>query len=56
MEQKAFDDIKRVLAHDTLLAYTDLNKLFDIHTDAIDYQILAVISQGEKKFLHTALI
>ena len=34
MEQKVFDDIKRAVAHDTLLAYPDFSKRFDIHTDA----------------------
>ena len=33
MEQKSFDDIKYAVTHDTLLAYTDLNKRFDIQTD-----------------------
>ena len=44
MEQKMFDDIKRTVAHDTLLAYSDFNKRFDIHIDARDYQLLLVIS------------
>ena len=39
MEQKAFDDIKRAVAYDNFLAYTDLNKKFDIHMDASDCQI-----------------
>ena len=37
VEQKAFDDIKRTVAHDTLLAYPDFNKRFDIHTDVSNY-------------------
>ena len=34
VEQKAFDDIKNIVAQDTLFAYSDINKSFDIHTDA----------------------
>ena len=48
MEQKAFDDTKRAIAHDNLLANPDLNILYDIHKDAIHFQIGSVISQGGK--------
>ena len=48
MEQKVFDDIKRTVSHDTLLVYPDSNKRFGIHTDAINYQLGAVISQNVK--------
>ena len=48
MEQKWFDDVKSAFSHNTLLAYTDFKKLFDIHRDASNYQLGAVISQGEK--------
>ena len=48
LEQKAFDDINWAVSQDNLLAYPDFNKLFDIHTDAIDYQLGAVISQNVK--------
>ena len=48
VEQKAFDEIKRTVAHDTLLAYTDFNKRFKIHMDASDHQLWAVISQEGK--------
>ena len=48
MEQKALDDIKRFVSQDTLLAYLDFNKLFDIHTDVRDYHIGAVIIQNGK--------
>ena len=43
VEQKSFDDINHVVSQETLLAYTDLNNFFDIHTDAINYQLRAVI-------------
>ena len=48
LEQKAFDDIKRAVSQDTLLAYPDFNGPFDIHTDARDYQLGAVIIQNDK--------
>ena len=48
MEQKYSNDIKQAVAHDTLLSYPDFNKRFDIHTDAINYQLEAVISQDGK--------
>ena len=34
LEQKSFDDNKRAVSQDTLLAYPDFNRIFDIHTDA----------------------
>ena len=48
VEQKAFNDMKCTVSHNTLLAYQDVNKNFDIHTDEIDYQLGAVISQDSK--------
>ena len=36
MEQNVFDDIKRNVAHDTLLAYPDFNKRFDINIQMPD--------------------
>ena len=44
VEQKAFYGIKCTVSHNTLLAYPYLNKRFDIHTDASDYQLGSVIS------------
>ena len=48
VEQKAFDEIKRTVAHNTLLSYPYFNKRFDIHTVARDHQLVAVISQEGK--------
>ena len=47
-EHKSFDDIKCVVSQDTLLAYTDFNKRFDIHMDASNYQLGAVIFHNGK--------
>ena len=46
--QKAFDEIKKVVSRETLLAYPDFNKIFEIHTDASKSQLGAVISQEGK--------
>ena len=48
VEPKAFDDIKRIVSHHNLLEYMYLNKRFCIHTDTSNYQIGALIVQGEK--------
>jgi hypothetical protein len=45
-EQKAFANLKRIISKETLLAYPDFGKPFEIHTDASDLQLGAVISQG----------
>ena len=36
-EQKVFNEIKRIVACNTLLIYLDSNKRFYIHTDASDF-------------------
>ena len=46
--QKAFAMAKRVIAKETLLAYPDFNKPFQIYTDASHYQLGAVVSQDGK--------
>ena len=48
VEQDAFDKIKRIVAHDTLLTYPDFNETFKIHTDASTFQLGALISQKGK--------
>jgi hypothetical protein len=46
--QKSFDDIKKVISKETLLAYPDFNKEFHVYTDASDYQLGAVITQDDQ--------
>ena len=46
--QHAFEQVKKVVSKETLLAYPDFNKPFEIHTDASDYQLGSVISQNNK--------
>ena len=48
MEQEALDEIKRTVARNTLLAYPDFNKCFDIHTDTSYHQLVSVIIQEAK--------
>jgi len=46
--QKAFAKAKRVIAKETLLAYPNSNKPFQIHTDASNCQLGAAASQEGK--------
>ena len=46
--QKAFERIKLVLSKETLLRYPDFSKEFEIHTDASQAQLGAVISKDGK--------
>jgi transposase InsO family protein len=46
--QKSFDQIKAMIARETLLTYPDFNKPFEIHTDASQVQLGACISQEGK--------
>ena len=46
--QKAFDAVKKIISRETLLSYPNFNEPFDIHTDASDLQLGAVISQKGK--------
>ena len=48
VHQKAYDKIKMVLSKETLLRYPDFSKEFEIHTDASQPQIGAVIAQDGK--------
>ena len=44
VEQYAFDEIKLIVARDTLLTHPDFNETFKIHTNASAFQLGAVIS------------
>ena len=48
VHQKNFDLIKNIIAKEVLLAYPNFNNRFDIHTDASQTQLGAVISQDNK--------
>ena len=45
LEQEAFEKMKQVSSEETLLAYPNFNDIFEIHTDASDHQLGAVMSQ-----------
>ena len=46
--QKAFDDVKKTVGHDVMLAYLDYSKLFEIYTDASTRQLGAVVVQNNR--------
>ena len=48
IEHKVFEDIKRIVSHDTLLEYPDVNENFNIHTEASYYQLGTFVSQALK--------
>ena len=48
VKHDAFDKIKRIVARDTLLTYTDFIEIFKTHTDDSAFQLGAVISQKGK--------
>ena len=47
-EQNAFETMKKIMARETILAYPNFDKPFEIHTDASAHQLGAVISQDGK--------
>jgi RNase H-like domain found in reverse transcriptase len=44
-QDKAFHKVKKVITQNALLKFPDYNKVFEIHTDASEYQLGSVISQ-----------
>jgi hypothetical protein len=48
IEQQAFENIKKVIGKEVLLAYPNFNKPFEIYTDASHLQLGSVISQDGK--------
>ena len=48
IHQKALEDIKKVMAKETILNYLKFNDEFEIHTDASDRQLGAANTPNEK--------
>ena len=48
VKQDDFEEIKRIVARDTLLTYLDFNESFEIHAYASAFQLGAVIIQKDK--------
>ena len=44
-QQQAFDQIKAIIAKETMIYYPDHNLPFEIYTDASNYQLGAVVMQ-----------
>ena len=49
IDQKAFEDIKKVMTKETILNYPNFNEVFEIHTDASGRQLDVVISNSGKQ-------
>ncbi len=47
-QQKAFEDIKAIIARDVMLSYPDFSKVFHVYADASQTQLGATIVQDEK--------
>jgi hypothetical protein len=48
IHQQAFDNVKAAIAKETVLAYLDFSKPFEIYTDASSTQLGAVITQDNR--------
>ena len=48
VNQKAFEDIKKVMTKETILTSPNFNEVFEIHTDTSDRQLGAIIYQNGK--------
>ena len=46
--QKAFEEVKRIVSKEVLLAFPDYTQRFQIYTDASDLQLGAILKQGDK--------
>ena len=47
-EYQLFDSMKKTISKETILAYPDFSKPFNLHTDASNQQLGTVISQNGK--------
>ena len=47
-QQKAFDELKKIISEEMMLSFPDFNKEFHIYTYASNYQLGEVILQDHK--------
>jgi hypothetical protein len=47
-QDKAFQEIKKLISKNTMLIFPDFNKVFEINKDASGYQLGLVFSQDQK--------
>ena len=53
-KQDSFEEIKRIVECDTLLAYPYFNKEFKIHNNVSDFQLgLVIIHKSKPKLFHS---
>ena len=48
IHQQAFDNCKKIIAREVILAYPDFSQVFEIFTDASSRQLGAVITQNNR--------
>jgi hypothetical protein len=53
-QQKAFKEIKQKVSQETLLAFPDFEKEFDVYTDTSNNQLGAVIMQERNRWISIA--
>ena len=56
IHKSAFDEMKKIVSHNVLLAYARFDQPFIIHTDASDYQLGSVISQDAQPLAFSVVI
>ena len=50
-QKKGFGEVEQIVTQNALLDYPGFNKHFDIHMDARDYQLVAVIIQEGRSII-----
>lgn len=50
--QGALDDLQKAVVEKSILALSDINKAFKVHTDASDFAIGGVLMQGDHPIVY----
>ena len=54
VKKYSFNEIKRIVAHDTLLIYTDFNEVFKIRIDASTFRLgVIIVYKGKPVAFHS---